>query len=202
MEKKIYSIKFAFRGVSPMVWRRMKIPGNTSLAILHDIIQIIFNWDDAHLHQFHIYGKDYGKCYSGGLNYVDNVHKVYVEDFGFDIGDKFIYEYNFFEHWTIDIRIENISLSETDITDFTREFKYKVKGNNMLGASKYDEMDIYNRFIDRVRKLYFKDTKENYVDRSKLQEIVDEYFESLSEVKFLPKLMNERLSDELELELD
>ena len=43
MEKKIYSIKFAFRGVSPMVWRRMEIPGNTSLAILHDIIQIIFN---------------------------------------------------------------------------------------------------------------------------------------------------------------
>jgi hypothetical protein len=29
-------------------------------------------------------------------------------DFGFDVGDKFTYEYNFFEHIIHDIRIEKI----------------------------------------------------------------------------------------------
>ncbi len=33
-------------GVSPMVWRRLKIPGNISLAQLHHTIQIAFGWDD------------------------------------------------------------------------------------------------------------------------------------------------------------
>ena len=93
MQENIYLIKFALRGVSPMVWRRMKIPGNTSLAKLHDIIQLIFDWDDTHLHQFHIYGKNYGKYYHGGLSCSDSVNKVYIDDFGFDIGDKFRYEY-------------------------------------------------------------------------------------------------------------
>ncbi|MDX2504157.1 MAG: hypothetical protein QNL62_06750 [Gammaproteobacteria bacterium] len=32
---KNYSIKIALRGVSPMIWRRLRIPGSTSLADLH-----------------------------------------------------------------------------------------------------------------------------------------------------------------------
>jgi hypothetical protein len=138
MTSKIYSLKFVLRGVSPMVWRRMQISGETSLAILHDIIQIIFGWDDEYLHQFHIYGKDYGKCYDGGLMFSDNAHKVYLNDFEFDTGDKFRYEYNFFEFWTIDIRIENIV-----VVPFLEKFKYKAKGNNMPGASKYDEIEKF-----------------------------------------------------------
>lgn len=43
-----------------MIWRRLQVPGNTSLAQLHHIIQISYGWDDDYLHRFHIYGKDYG----------------------------------------------------------------------------------------------------------------------------------------------
>lgn len=50
---KMYFVKIALRGVSPMVWRRLRIPENTSLAQLHNIIQIAYNWDDEYLHQFH-----------------------------------------------------------------------------------------------------------------------------------------------------
>jgi len=55
-----YSIKIAPRGISPMIWRRLRIRGNTSLADLHHIIQIAMSWDNDHLHCFHIYGEDYG----------------------------------------------------------------------------------------------------------------------------------------------
>lgn len=64
---KVYVIKIAVRGVSPMVWRRQRIAADTSLAALHFIIQIIQAWDDNHLHQFHIYGKDYCITYDGAL---------------------------------------------------------------------------------------------------------------------------------------
>ncbi|EDY9238424.1 plasmid pRiA4b ORF-3 family protein, partial [Salmonella enterica subsp. enterica] len=35
---KVYIIKIAVRGVSPMVWRRLRIAADTSLTALHFII--------------------------------------------------------------------------------------------------------------------------------------------------------------------
>ena len=46
----IYSIKIALSGISPMIWRRLRIPGSTSLADLHHIIQLAMSWDDEYLH--------------------------------------------------------------------------------------------------------------------------------------------------------
>ena len=57
---RVYFIKVALRGISPMVWRRLRVPSVTSPAMLHEIIPIINSWDNGHLHQFHIVGKDYG----------------------------------------------------------------------------------------------------------------------------------------------
>ena len=54
----VYSIKIALRGVSPMIWRRLRVRGHTSLADLHHIIPIAMSWDDGHLHSFHIYGEE------------------------------------------------------------------------------------------------------------------------------------------------
>lgn len=43
-----------------MFWRRLSVPGIASLSMLDDSIQIINGWDDSHLIQFRIFGKDYG----------------------------------------------------------------------------------------------------------------------------------------------
>lgn len=68
---KIYAIKIAVRGVIPIVWRRLSIAADTSLAALHFIFKIVLccalGWGADHLHQFHIYGKDYGISYEGGI---------------------------------------------------------------------------------------------------------------------------------------
>ncbi len=95
-----------------MIWRRLQIPGHTSLTDLHHIIQIVNGWDDDHLHLFHIYGKDYGIPYVGGMAFSDDPNFVHIDDFEFDIGDRLVYEYNFFEHWLHDIRIEAIETGE------------------------------------------------------------------------------------------
>ena len=104
----VYSIKVALRGISPMIWRRLRLSGHTSMADLHHIIQITMGWDDEYLHCFHIFGKDYGISYAGGVNFSDNPHKVQLASFGFDTGDRFTYTYNFFNDWLCDIRIEDI----------------------------------------------------------------------------------------------
>ncbi|CBJ82223.1 hypothetical protein XBJ2_1610040 [Xenorhabdus bovienii str. Jollieti] len=51
---------------------------------------------DDHLHQFHIYGKNYGISYSGGIAFPYNPYKITPDDFEFDVGDRFTYEYNFY----------------------------------------------------------------------------------------------------------
>nr|WP_223536685.1 plasmid pRiA4b ORF-3 family protein [Serratia sp. JSRIV004] len=115
---KIYVIKIAVRGVSPMVWRRLRIAADTSLAALHSIFQIVQGWGDDYLHQFHIYGKDYGISYDGGIGFPDNPFQTVIDDFSFDIGDRFTYEYNFFEHWLHDVRVEAIHEDSTLKTPF------------------------------------------------------------------------------------
>lgn len=141
---KIYFIKIALRGVSPMVWRRLQVPGNTSLAQLHHIIQIANDWDDEYLHQFHIDGKDYGISYLGGIAFADNARQVFLDDFGFDMKDKFTYEYNFFKSWAVDIRIEDIKeLSSLPSV-------YCIGGNGMPGLNKYDEVKPMMKLLKAI----------------------------------------------------
>lgn len=68
---KTYRLKVALRGISPMVCRRIEIAESTPLAELHHILQATFQWDNDYLHQFHIYGKDYGIGYVGGILFRD-----------------------------------------------------------------------------------------------------------------------------------
>ena len=104
----VYTIKVALRGISPMVWRRIRLYEDTSLGALHFIIQFSFGWDNEFLHSFHIYGEDYGISYDGGLDFSDNPWLVPLHSFKFEPRDRFTYEYNFYRHWLLDIRIERI----------------------------------------------------------------------------------------------
>lgn len=141
---KIYVIKITVRGVSPMVWRRLRIAADTSLAALHFIIQIMQGWGDDHLHQFHIYGKDYGISYEGGIGFVDNPFRIVIDDFAFEVGDRFTYEYNFFEHWLHDIRVEAIHEDSTLKTPFC------MGGHGMPGATAADEADKTLAFLEAI----------------------------------------------------
>ena len=62
----IYMLHIWIRQISPMIWRRLLVRSECSLAQLHDIIQIAFGWSDSHLHRFRIHGRDYGISRSGG----------------------------------------------------------------------------------------------------------------------------------------
>ncbi|WP_086110553.1 plasmid pRiA4b ORF-3 family protein [Xenorhabdus vietnamensis] len=139
---KNYIVKIALRGISPMLWRRFRLSGRTSLAAFHYIIQIAQGWQDDHLHQFRIYGKNYGISYSGGIAFSDNPYKIALDDFEFDAGDRFTYEYNFFEHWLHDIRIETI-LENSNLTS-----PFCLAGNRMPGATLADEtLALFNAII-------------------------------------------------------
>jgi hypothetical protein len=40
-----------------MIWRRLLVGSDSSIADLHHTLQIAFGWSDSHLHRFHIHGR-------------------------------------------------------------------------------------------------------------------------------------------------
>jgi len=96
----IYQLRIVLRGISPLIWRRLLIRGDTTLAQLHLILQTIFDWSNEHLHCFHVFGKDYGS------NSADTRH-VMLSSFGFQRGERFRYVYNYYAQWECDIRLES-----------------------------------------------------------------------------------------------
>lgn len=184
---KAYHLKVALHGVSPMIWRRLVVAENTSLAKLHYVLQSVFDWDDDHLHRFHIYGVDYGINYVGAIMYSGDVTKVPLSQFKFDAGDKFYYEYNFFEFLRVDIRLEAI----VDMDEGKMIEPHCIKGSGLIGVTKYDEMDA---MLHALKVIVKADKNTTVAD---VKPAVDAYFNT----RFSVKRLNQKILDDF-TELD
>ena len=56
----VYQLRVVLAMISPLVWRRLLVPAETSVAGLHEILQTAFGWSDEHLHRFTIHAVEYG----------------------------------------------------------------------------------------------------------------------------------------------
>ena len=91
-----------------MIWRRIKIRSDSTIADLHYVIQIAMGWTDSHLHRFVIYGKDYGIAQIGGISFSDDPRLVKLSSFDWREKERFLYEYDFGDSWQHQIRVEAI----------------------------------------------------------------------------------------------
>jgi hypothetical protein len=98
------------------VWRKAIVPSNITFTQLHDIIQIIFDWHDYHLHDFYIfYGEDAIVnlvCNDEALEY-DNDIKMMLET-GIRLSEyvpeytRIKYTYDFGDNWEHYIEVEKV----------------------------------------------------------------------------------------------
>ena len=102
----VYQLKVWIQAISPMVWRRLLVRSDSTLADLHYTLQIAIGWSDTHLNRFHIHGKDYGVYHSGGISFADDPEQVSLSAFGFRPRERFLYEYDFGDAWLHEVRIE------------------------------------------------------------------------------------------------
>ena len=49
-----YQLRAVLRGISPLIWRRLVVRGDSSIAPLHEALQIAFGWEDMYLNRFEI----------------------------------------------------------------------------------------------------------------------------------------------------
>ena len=143
---KIYQLKIHLLGASPMVWRRLLLRDDTSLAHFHGVIQLVMGWENFHLHNFDISGKSYGLSYPGaGGWFSDCATTTLLRDLNLRIKDKFKYTYNYFANWKIQIRVEKI-------LDFKKgqQYPFCKAGSN---AGPFEEVRSMEHF-EAIRDLF------------------------------------------------
>jgi hypothetical protein len=102
-----YQLKVVLKHTKPPVWRRIQVPGSTTLASLHAVIQVAMGWTNSHLHQFEIKQRSYGEI-------DDDAPEALLEAADFtlaevvDAGDRFDYLYDFGDDWSHAVTVEKV----------------------------------------------------------------------------------------------
>lgn len=102
----VYRLHVWIRRISPMIWRRLLVRSDSTIADLHYTLQIAFGWRDEHLNRFHIHGQDYGVYHDGGINFSTHPKRVRLSEFKFRNNERFTYEYDFGDCWEHSVRVE------------------------------------------------------------------------------------------------
>ncbi|HEX8481167.1 MAG TPA: plasmid pRiA4b ORF-3 family protein [Allosphingosinicella sp.] len=60
MTETVARLRIALSDTDPEIWRRVEMPVEASLKMLHDVIQAAMGWQDYHLWEFEADGRRYG----------------------------------------------------------------------------------------------------------------------------------------------
>jgi hypothetical protein len=103
----VYQVKVSLRRIRPPVWRRLRLPGGTSLGELHEVLQVAFGWDDQHLHAFEVGKRRFGPQ-DRGLEGVGDERGARLREMAPAAGSRLRYTYDFGDSWEHDIVVEKV----------------------------------------------------------------------------------------------
>jgi Plasmid pRiA4b ORF-3-like protein len=102
--------------IQPTVWRRIQVWEDITMGKLHEILQIVMDWEDYHLHEFRI-----GRRLYSVPDPDDDMHERTVIDERRErlcdavprVGTQFLYLYDFGDNWRHDLLLEAIIMPES-----------------------------------------------------------------------------------------
>jgi hypothetical protein len=184
----VYQFRVVLQGISPLIWRRLLIRSDMSLATLHAALQVVFAWSDAYLHSFHIHGQAYGTPRLDGPHIDVDARHVPLAALRLHRGERFRYVYNFFDHWVCDLRLEAIvPLDPRRVYPICTGGKRAAPPEDCGGAWAYlqmvdhhhvplEAMAVVARGLDRLLKADDQTTIRQLIgDRETFREAVDQF---------------------------
>jgi hypothetical protein len=108
--KLTYQLKISLKGAKPPIWRRVLVPSDIRLDLLHLVIQGTMGWFDCHLHQFDAKGVYFGvptDDFGGGFDIEDET-MVKLHDLLHREKQSMNYEYDFGDGWVHKITLEQV----------------------------------------------------------------------------------------------
>ena len=115
VKTKIYELEIVLAEVEPLVRRRVQVPGEIDLAVLHEVVQSAMGWTNSHLHEFEIAGRRYG------IPDPDWVADQLVDETKGKLfrlvnrGDRFGYLYDFGDNWTHHLCVDKVIAAEPGV---------------------------------------------------------------------------------------
>jgi hypothetical protein len=112
-EHTLIELKIELIGIKPPIWRRILVPNDISLDILHSVLQGAMPWQDYHLHEFEI-GEDRFEARDESDDSWDPTdgrkdEKRFTLGKLVKKGSQFIYTYDFGDGWRHLVTVEKIS---------------------------------------------------------------------------------------------
>jgi len=107
-----YQLKVTLMGTDPPIWRRLMVPGDTTLARLDRIIQAAMAWTNSHLHTFTAGGVLYAEPSPEWDVEVKDERRVRLADVAREEGEAFVYEYDLGDSWRHQVLVEEV-IAET-----------------------------------------------------------------------------------------
>lgn len=185
-----YICKIVIETTHPPVWRRVIVPERITFEELHEIIQILFSWENEHLHEFEvpgdrIYISDRDDTWANYYNESETLIDVFFKNY------KWLrYTYDFGDNWRHRINIEKIDEEYQE----RRVTLLKFKGDNFT-----EDRDRV-RGEDHVRNTFDSTKAEQKLNRMNLS-----LHEELQQVKLLKQSLHdltENLKKLFELDSD
>jgi hypothetical protein len=194
----IYQLHIYLKYSSPLVWRRLLVRVDTTIADLHHYIQIVMGWEDEHLHQFTIRKGSYGISYEGGIEFGQNPKKILLGDFDFYMNEKFKYEYNFHVPWEHEIRIEKRLPLE-----LKKKYPLCMGGKNVGPPETCYSMEEFIEFIrsNSPARILIEmgKTLKAHVDgkfnKEEVREILRDLMDAYDKLEFNKKAINNKLQE-------
>jgi hypothetical protein len=106
----IYRLRIDLKGAKPPIWRRVEVPGDLTLAGLHEVIQTVFEWEGYHLHVFETALGEFGDGESAFGHAHDG--EVTVDQVLRGEGARMTYVYDYGDYWEHVIRVERTDTAE------------------------------------------------------------------------------------------
>lgn len=126
MDVELYQLNIQLDLDGHEIWRRVLIPANYSFRSLHNLIQIVFDWQNYHLHEFYVERKDNRNLKivmdddPNTLEFADSSRDEIVQERFVSLAEIFsqhpevIYEYDFGDSWKHIITLEK-SITATSL---------------------------------------------------------------------------------------
>lgn len=103
-------LRVELRGVEPLVWRRVLVPENITLAKLHVVLQWTMGWSSSHLHEYEIARRRYGIPDDEwpSTEPITDERRVRLKPLIEDGLRRFTYLYDFGDHWEHIVKVEDL----------------------------------------------------------------------------------------------
>jgi hypothetical protein len=105
-------------GAFPPVWRRIEVASDLGLEDLHDVVQVVFGWEDYHLHRFTTGPQDDpGTAFACTADLAQGwdddpampTWDVRVDELLAEVGERLHYQYDYGDNWWVAIEVEEVA---------------------------------------------------------------------------------------------